>query len=374
MNLKVFLRWVFIFCSLFTAAIAHADWQVNMLPGATPVSRDMYFLHMTVFWICVGIGVVVFGVLIYSLIYHRKSKGAKAAHFHEHFGLEMAWAIIPFIILIVMAIPATKILMNMSNESNSDLTIKITGYQWKWKYEYLDQGIAFFSNLSTPNDQLSNQAAKGQWYLLEVDKPLVIPTHKKIRFLFTANDVIHSWWVPGLGIKRDALPGFINESWAFVDKPGTYRGQCAELCGTNHGFMPIVVQAVSETDFNKWVAQQTGEKIAAAVASTKKMTKEELMTQGKQIYDKTCAVCHKVDGSGTPPVFPAMNGSKVATGPLQAHLNIVLNGKPGTAMQAFGPQLNDAEIAAVITYERNAWNNKTGDVVQPTDVAAARNK
>lgn len=236
---------------------ANADWRMNMTAGVTPISHDVYALHMLSFFVCVGIGIIVFGVLAYTLFYHRKSKGVQAANFDENKKLEYAWAIIPFLILIIMAVPATIVLNRMNDMSAADLTIKITGYQWKWKYEYLDQGISFFSNLSTPQNQLNNQAAKGQWYLREVDHPLVVPIHEKIRFLMTSNDVIHSWWVPSLGIKRDALPGFINEAWARIDKVGTYRGQCAELCGTNHAFMPIVVQAVSEDDFNKWVSQQT---------------------------------------------------------------------------------------------------------------------
>ncbi len=359
---------------LFTTGIAHADWRVNMTSGATEISNSVYGLHMIVFWICVAIGVVVFSVLIYSLIMHRKSKGAVAAHFHEHMTLEIVWAIIPFIILVVMAVPATKLLMRMNDDSNADVTVKITGYQWRWKYEYLDQNISFFSNLATPQDQLSNKAPKGQWYLLEVDHPLVLPIHKKIRFLMTSTDVIHSWWVPALGVKRDALPGFINEAWARIDTPGTYRGQCAELCGTNHGFMPIVVQAVSEDDFEKWVQQQTGQQAQAAAAATQKMTKDDLMKKGEASYNTYCAACHKPDGSGMPPAFPALKGSKIATGPVADHLHIVLNGKPGTAMQAFGTQLTDDVIASIITYERNSWGNNTGDLVQPADVTAARKK
>lgn len=366
----IFRRILLMLMSLFVFPSAQADWNFNMSRGVTPISADVYSLHMTVFWICVAIGVVVFGVLIYSLIYHRKSRGVTAAQFHEHTTVEIIWGVIPFLILLVMAVPATKILMKMNDESDSELTIKITGFQWKWKYEYLDQGISYFSNLATPQDQLNNKALKGKWYLLEVDKPLIVPIHKKIRFLFTANDVIHSWWVPELGIKRDALPGFINEAWARIEKVGTYRGQCAELCGTNHGFMPIVVQAVTEDDFKNWVNQQASQN-AAAAATPQKMTKEELMAKGEKIYNTTCAVCHKVDGAGSPPVFPAMKGSKIATGPTKDHIHIVLNGKPGTAMQAFGTQLSDSDIAAVITYERNAFGNNVGDLVQPSDVTAA---
>lgn len=363
--------------ALFFSSYAFADWAVNMPQGATPISHSVYQLHMTIFWICVGIAVVVFGALIFALIFHRKSSGRPAALFHEHLGLEITWAVIPFIILIVMAIPATKILIEMNDEAHSDLTIKITGFQWRWKYEYLDQGISFFSNLATPQNQLNNLSPKGKWYLLEVDHPLVVPIHKKIRFLLTANDVIHSWWVPALGIKRDAMPGFINEAWANIEKPGVYRGQCAELCGTNHGFMPIVVVAVTQDDFNKWVAQQSSQQAqatAAAAAPPHNLTKEELMKKGEATYNATCAVCHKADGSGMPPVFPAMKGSKIATGPVAAHINMVLNGKPGTAMQAFGTQLSDTDIAAVITYERNAFGNNKGDLVQPADITAAKKK
>lgn len=230
--------------------------SINMTPGVTPMSRSIYDLHMTVFWICVAIGVVVFGVMIYSIIRHRKSAGYQAAKFHEHTWLEITWAIIPFIILVIMAVPATKTLIQMNDDSDSTVTIKITGYQWKWNYEYLDQGIKFFSNLSTSQDELNNLVPKNKWYLLEVDHPLVVPIDEKIRFLVTSNDVVHSWWVPALGVKRDALPGFINEAWTKIEKPGIYRGQCAELCGTNHGFMPIVVVAVTQPEFAAWVKQQ----------------------------------------------------------------------------------------------------------------------
>lgn len=353
-----------------------ADLQYNMPRGVTPLSHQIHNLHMTIFWICVAIGVVVFGVLLYSLVMHRKSRGYQAAQFHEHPVLEVTWAIIPFIILVAMAVPATTVLMRMEDYRNSEITIKVTGYQWKWKYEYLDQGISFFSNLSTPLDQIQNKVAKNPWYLLEVDHPLVVPVQKKIRLLVTSNDVIHSWWVPELGIKRDAIPGFIHEAWAIIEKPGTYRGQCAELCGVNHGFMPIVIEAKSDADFQQWVAsQKPGQpKQLPAVLSGKNWTKDELMKRGEQAYNTSCSVCHKVDGAGMPPTFPAMKGSKVATGPVSAHIDMVLNGKTGTAMQAFGTQLSDDDLAAIITYERNAWGNNTGDVVQPADIAKAKGK
>lgn len=369
--------WQFLVCSVvsFLSLPAYAEWQLNMPRGVTPISRDIFDLHMTVFWICVAIGVVVFSVMIYSLIMHRKSRGAKAAEFHEHTSLEIFWAVVPFLILVIMAVPATKVLMDMENTDDSDVTVKITGYQWKWQYEYLDQGISFFSNLSTPLEQFTNKAKKDRWYLLEVDRPLVLPIHKKVRFLVTAHDVIHSWWVPDFGIKRDAIPGFIHEAWARIDKPGIYRGQCAELCGVNHGYMPIVVKAVPDEQFKQWVVQeqQREQKRKAEAESSKVWTMAELMQKGQQSYNKYCAVCHKVDGSGMLPTFPAMKGSSVAVGkPISRHIDMVLNGVEGSAMQAFANQMSDTEIAAVVTYERNAWGNNTGDVVQPAAVKQQR--
>jgi cytochrome c oxidase subunit 2 len=361
-----------------TYSFAAPDSTVNMTPGVTPMSRDIYDLHMTIFWICVALGVVVFSVLFYSLLKHRKSLGVKPAKFHSHTYVEIMWAVVPTLILILMAIPATKVLMRMEDSSKADVNIKVTGYQWKWKYEYLDEGISFFSVLSTPYDQLHNKAPKGEHYLREVDNPLVVPIHKKIRFLVTSNDVIHSWWVPAFGIKRDAIPGFIHEAWARIDKPGIYRGQCAELCGVNHGFMPIVVDARTEADYETWVQQHRQQRAqTAVVAPPATLTKEELIQKGENIYNTTCSVCHKPDGSGMPPAFPALKGSKIATGAVANHIHIVVQGKPGTAMQAFGTQLSNDDIAAVITYERNSWGNAdtqkfgkdAGGVVQPSDVA-----
>lgn len=355
------------------------EWpKFNMTPGVTPISHSIYHLHMLIFYICVAIGVAVFGVLIYSLIKHRKSKGAKPADFHSSLTIELVWATIPFLILIVMAIPATRVLIRMNDTSHSVVNIKITGYQWKWQYEYLDYGIKFFSSLSTPLDQRASQSSKNEWYLLEVDHPLVVPIHKKIRFLVTANDVIHSWWVPALGIKRDAIPGFIYEAWAIIDHPGIYRGQCAELCGVNHGFMPIVVEAKTQADFEQWAATNAPSHLPQAPAAP--MTLDALMKEGEPLYGTTCSVCHKPDGSGMPPAFPALRGGKIAVGPATGHIDIVLHGKQGTAMQAFGPQLTDEQIAAIVTYERNSWgnNNKTqygsdaGGLVQPSDIAKAR--
>lgn len=362
---------------LCTSSAAATPSSYNLTPGVTPISQDIYKLHMAIFWVCVAIGIIVFTIIAVAIIKHRKSLGHKPAKFHSKLSLELTWIIIPFAILVVMAVPATLVLMRMSDEARADINIKITGYQWKWKYEYLDYGISFFSNLSTPQAQITGKQPKGKWYLLEVDKPLVVPIHKKIRFLVTANDVIHSWWVPALGVKRDAIPGFIHESWARIEKPGVYRGQCAELCGVGHGFMPIVVVAKTNADFKKWVAKETKQETMAEKTPTAAMTKKQLMAKGKKVYETTCAVCHKPDGSGTPPAFPALAGGKITTGRVKAHIDIVLNGKTGTAMQAFKNQLSVEQIAAVVTYERNSWGNDNqqkygkdaGGIVQPADVA-----
>lgn len=354
---------------------ASAEYGLNFPPPVTEVARDIYDLHMLIYYICVAIFVAVFGVMFYSIFAHRKSKGAKPAHFHESTTVEVVWTAIPFLILVAMAIPSTATLLKMDDTSAADLTVKITGYQWKWKYEYMDHDVGFFSNLATPRDQIDNYdgkgAEKGENYLLEVDEPMVLPVGKKVRFLITANDVLHAWWVPQLAIKKDAIPGFVNEMWTRIEEPGTYRGQCAELCGKDHGFMPVVVQAVSEDEFNAWVSKKKSEMVASAADAGKTWTKDELMARGEKVYAQ-CVACHGATGAGVPGVFPALAGSKIATGPLDAHIAIVLNGKPGTAMQAFGGQMNDADLAAVITYERNAFGNNTGDVVQPAQIKAAR--
>ncbi len=228
----------------------------NMHPGVTPISRDIFHLHMNIFWICIAIGLIVFAVMLYAIIFHRQSRHPVPAHFHESTTVEIIWTCIPFIILIAMAFPATQVLRRMDNTHDSELTIKITGLQWQWEYEYLGQNIKFLSKLATPLDQRNNRDIKNPYYLLEVDKPVVVPINTKIRFLTTSNDVIHSWWVPMLGIKRDAVPGYINEAWAIIEEVGTYRGQCAELCGENHGFMPIVVEAKSKSDYALWLSEQ----------------------------------------------------------------------------------------------------------------------
>ncbi|WP_067582116.1 cytochrome c oxidase subunit II [Endozoicomonas ascidiicola] len=347
-----------------------AEWEVNMTEGVTAVSRNIYGLHMTILMICVVIGLIVFGVMFYSIFKHRKSKGAVPQQFHESTLVEIAWTSIPFLILVLMAIPATKTLVDIYNTDEADIDIKITGYQWKWQYEYVGEDVSFFSNLSTPREEVTNVRTKNPNYLLEVDEPLVIPVGKKVRFLVTAADVIHSWWVPALAVKRDAIPGFINEAWTNIDVPGTYRGQCAELCGKDHGYMPIVVEAKSEADYEAWLVAKKEEAEKERELTDKVWSMEELMARGEQTYNKVCAVCHQVNGTGMPPLFPALKGSAMATETSQiaAHVDIVVNGKKGTAMQAFANQLSEVDIAAVVTYERNAWGNNTGEMVTPKEV------
>ncbi len=359
--------------TLIASHAALAEWGLNMTQGVTSISRQLYSLHMLVLWICVFIGIGVFGAIFYSIYHHRKSRGAKAAEFHESTVVEVVWTVIPFLILVGVAIPATKTLLYLEDTRDADVNIKVTGYQWKWKYDYLDEDISFFSNLApTSRDAISKDPSQVENYLLEVDNPIVVPVNKKIRFLITADDVIHAWWIPEFGVKQDALPGFINDAWAVIEEPGTYRGQCAELCGKDHGYMPIVVEAKSEADYRTWVAARKAAAAADAEAAGKTWTMEELMAKGETVYTTSCAACHQVNGEGLPGVFPAIKGSAIATEDLPAHVDIVLNGKAGTSMQAFGAQLSDTEIAAVLTYQRNAWGNDTGDVVQPTDIKAAR--
>ena len=357
----------------FAPAVAMADYRLNLHQGVTKISNEIYDLHMLVLWIVTIVGIGVFAVMIYSIINHRKSKGVKPATFHESTAVEVIWTIIPFVILVAIAVPATKTLLYMDDTSNSDLSIKVVGWQWKWEYDYVDNGVRFFSKLADASEKASKRGSgvdvtKVENYLLDVDKPMVVPVNKKVRLLITGNDVIHSWWVPQLGVKHDAIPGHINESWFKAEKVGVYRGQCAELCGQGHGFMPIVVKVVSENDYKGWVEEQKKAEQAAAAGSNKVFTKEELMKQGEQVYNANCAACHQPNGQGLPGVFPALAGSKVATGPKAEHIHTVVHGRPGTAMQAFGTQLKPAEIAAVITFERNSFGNHTGDIVQPSEI------
>lgn len=343
--------------------------QLNMSPGVTSSGQAIYDLHMAILWICVVIGVLVFGAMFYSIIYHRKSKGYKASNFHESTKVEIAWTVVPFFILIAMAVPATSTLIEVYDTDEAEMDILVTGYQWKWKYEYLNENgenVSFFSNLRTPQDEIYNTEEKGEHYLLEVDEPMVIPVDTKVRFLVTANDVIHSWWVPELAVKRDAIPGFINETWTRADKEGIYRGQCAELCGKDHGFMPVVVNVVSKEEYASWLEDKQAEaaEIKALMAQT--FTMDQLIERGKGVYQGRCAACHGMNGEGG--LGTAIAGSAVATGEIAGHLEIGINGVAGTAMQAFGGQLNDVDMAAVLTYQRNAFGNNMGDMVQPIDV------
>ncbi|MGB1321385.1 MAG: cytochrome c oxidase subunit II [Vibrio gallaecicus] len=359
---------------LFWSSAVWAESDYNMTQGVTEISGKVYDLHMLIFYICCAIALIVFGVMFYSIIHHRKSKGAVAAHFHESTKVEIIWTIIPILILIAMAIPATKTLIAMEDTSQSDLTIKITGSQWKWHYSYFGEDVEFFSLLATSDKQIEGIEEKGAHYLLEVDKPLVLPINRKVRFLMTSDDVIHSWWVPAFAVKKDTVPGFINEAWTKIDEPGVYRGQCAELCGRAHGFMPIVVQAMEEDDFDAWLVKQKEEaaiaKQQAQEALGSSLTMDELYAEGETIYNARCAVCHQVNGEGITGAFPAIKGSAIALGDLSTHLDTIVYGRPGTAMQAFDAQLSEKEIAAVVTYQRNAWGNDTGDVVQASDVNA----
>ena len=358
----------------FLAPLAAAQNQVNMSPGVTEIGADIFELHMLIMWICVVIGVAVFAVMFYSIYAHRKSKGHQASQFHESTKVEVAWTVVPFLILIAMAVPATSTLLEVYDNDEAELDILITGYQWKWKYEYLEESgepVAFFSNLATSQEEIYNTDKKGDNYLLEVDEPLVIPTNTKVRFLITANDVIHSWWVPEIAVKRDAIPGFINEAWTRVPEEGIYRGQCTELCGAYHGFMPVEVHAVSTEEFDAWMAAKRGAAAAQTQLAMQTLSVDDLMDQGKVVYDSACLACHGAQGQGG--IGNAIAGSAVVMGDLSNHMAVVAKGVSGTAMQAFGGQLNDVEMAAVLTYQRNAFGNNTGDVVQPGDITGMKN-
>jgi cytochrome c oxidase subunit 2 len=392
------------FATLLVPVASFADYHVDILPPVTSISREIYALHWGILYVCVAIFVIVFGAMFWSIFKHRRSMGAKAAQFHENTTIEVIWTIVPFVILIGMAYPATKTVLDMKDASNSDMSVKITAYQWKWEYDYQQDGVKFFANLSTPRDQVDEYhgkagAKKNENYLLEVDNMMVVPVGKKVRLLITSNDVIHGWYVPQLGVNQYGIPGFIKDAHFTVEKPGIYRGQCSQICGKEHGFMPIVVDARSPEQYAAWVkemkARQPAPEIlprpapepgapgaqaaagatpaAAAPAAdpNKKWTLDELKGQGEKVYAANCAACHQPTGKGMPPAFPALDGSKVATGPKAGHIGIVMKGKPGTAMASFA-HLADADIAAVITYERNSWGNKTGDAIQPAEIAAAR--
>ena len=355
---------------------ASAAWELNLPVGVTPLSAIVYDLHMLILWICVLIGVVVFGVMFYSIFRHRKSRGYQAAHFHHSAFAEIAWTVIPCIILVGMAIPSTTTLIEMEDTSEPDMTLKVTGYQWKWRYDYLDDDLTFYSNLAPESRraiyEVGGPEERAERYLLEVDNPVVLPTDRKVRILLTADDVIHAWWVPELGQKKDAIPGFVNEIWTRIEEPGTYRGQCAELCGKDHGFMPIVVIAKPEEEYRAWVEKQKQAQAQARSAALREWTRPELMARGEAVYASACAGCHQLDGGGVPSHTASIAGSTVVTGDLGEHLRVVLEGRTGTAMRAFASELDDVELAALMTYQRNAFGNATGDLVQPAAVAVAR--
>jgi cytochrome c oxidase subunit 2 len=347
--------------------------EINLQPPVTKIAEELYSLHTFMLILCTVIFVGVFGVMFYSIFAHRKSKGHKAAHFHESTTVEIIWTIVPFIIVVLMALPATKTVVAMKDTSNADLTVKVTGYQWKWGYDYVKgpgEGISFLSTLSTPRAEVDGRQPITDTYLQEVDNPLVVPVNKKIRIITTANDVVHSWYVPAFGVKQDAIPGFVRDTWFKAEKVGTYRGFCTELCGKEHAFMPVVVQVLSDDDYAKWVDDQKKKMAASADDPNKTYTLAELTERGAKVYAANCAVCHQPTGKGAGQ-FPALDGSKIANGPIAQHVSIVLKGKG--AMPSWAPTLNDVEIASVITFERNSWGNHTGDVLQPKQVADARN-
>lgn len=351
--------------------------QLNLPMGVTEISRDIVWLHWLMLVICLVIFVAVFGVMFYSIWAHRKSKGHKAATFHEHVGVEIAWTVIPFLIVIGMALPATRTVVAMKDTSGSDMTIKVTGYQWKWGYEYVDgqaKGVSFLSNMSTPLAQIENREPKGPFYLMEVDNPLVVPVGKKVRLQITAGDVIHAWAVQSLGVKQDAIPGFLRDTWFRADVPGTYRGQCSELCGKEHAFMPIVVEVLPEAEYVAWADGQQKILAQGKVDPNKVWSQQELVTAGTKLYGSMCISCHQANGAGIPGAFPALDGSKIVKGPKAENIAILLKGKSGTAMQSFA-QLSDPEIASLITYSRQSWGNGGNGqdaVVMPADIKAAR--
>ncbi|CAL95920.1 conserved hypothetical cytochrome c oxidase,subunit II [Azoarcus olearius] len=349
--------------------------RFNLQPPVTEIAAHIYDMHTLMLLLCLLIFIGVFGVMFWAVIHHRKSRGATAAHFHENTAVEIAWTVAPVLILLGMAWPATRTVIAMKDTSEADITVKVTGYQWKWGYDYLQgegEGIRFLSALSTPRDQIEGKAPKGENYLVEVDNPMVVPAGKKIRVITTANDVIHAWWVPAFGAKQDAIPGFIRDTWFRTDKEGVYRGSCAELCGREHAFMPIEVHVVSAEAYTAWVAKQRAGAAALSADDSREWALAELVARGQKVFAANCQACHQENGKGLPPAFPPLDGSALVLGDKNGQIDVVLHGRPGTAMAAFGPQLSDADLAAVITYTRNSWSNATGEAVQPADIKAGR--
>ena len=349
-----------------------SDWDaLNMREGVTQVSRDVFELHMLIFYICVAIGAVVFSVMFYSLFRYTKKRNPNPSTFHESTKLEVAWTVVPFLILIAMAVPASKTLTEIYDDEEGEINIQVVGYQWKWEYKYLEDDINFFSNLSTDQDEIYNLVPKGENYLLEVDEPLIIPVDTRVRFLITANDVIHSWWVPDFAIKQDAIPGFINTAWTRAEETGIYRGNCTELCGKNHGFMPVVVKVVEKDEYNDWVLAKKEEAIKLAELTEKEWSLAELTQRGEGVYQKNCVACHQMNGEGLPPIFPALAGSDIVMFDKGRNVEILMEGVQGAAMQSFANQLSEVDMAAVITYTRQAWGNAEngdGEYVVPSDI------
>lgn len=361
-------------------------WGLNLPQGVTSLSREVYDLHMLVFWIVCVIGIVVFAGIGYSVWKFRKSRGAVAATWHHSTAVEILWTVVPFLILLVIAVPATRTMIAIEDTSEYDMTIKVTGYQWLWQYEYLDEGVSFYSRLHPDSDRARQRNADirpqdVENYLLDVDNPLVLPTNTRVRFLLTANDVIHSWWVPELGWKQDAIPGFINEAWAMIDEPGIYRGQCAELCGRDHGFMPIVVVAKEQSDYLAWLDEQARPTNGVAIANGEQPAADvvepvlaagdpELMELGASVYGAECASCHMPEGQGMG-IFPALAGNARLVDDPDWLADVLLNGVAGTAMAAFSGRLNDNEIAGVMNYIRSNWGND-GEPVEPVSIRDLR--
>lgn len=360
--------------------------QLGMQPPVTQIGAEVYSLHNWMMLVCLIIFIGVFGVMFYSVFRHRKSLGHKAATFHESTAVEIAWTVVPFLIVIGMALPATRTVIAMKDTSNPDLTIKVTGMQWKWGYDYLKgegEGISFLSALSTPRDQVGAPGVaptepRGDNYLLEVDNEMVVPVNKKIRLVLTANDVIHSWTIPAFAVKQDAIPGFVRDTWFRAEQTGTYRGSCVELCGKEHAFMPIVVKVVSQDEYTAWVGAQKAKMAAAAENPNKVWTLDELKTRGEKVYATDCVACHQANGKGVPGTFAPLDGSPVVNGPKAEQIEVLLNGKHSGKYSAEMPswkQLSDTDIAAVITYTRNNWSNHAAEnIVQPAEVLAARSK
>jgi len=402
MHLKHLRALAVLLASLPVSLACFASYDVDIMTPVTPMSRDSYNLHWGILWVCVAIFFIVFGAMFWSIFKHRKSRGAVAAQFHENTTIEIVWTIVPFVVLIGMAYPATRTMIEMKDPSGADMAVKITAYQWRWEYDYQQDGVKFVSNLATPRDQIENYdgpgAPKNDNYLLEVDNPMVVPVGKKVRLLITSNDVIHGWYVPQVGVNQYGIPGFIKEAWFEIDRPGIYRGQCSQICGKEHAYMPIVVDARPPEQYEAWVKEQkakmpaapapaaapaqvaaAGAPAAAAAAPAggapakpgATLTLAELKAKGEKVYMANCSACHQPTGKGMPPAFPALDGSKTVNGPKAAHIATVVKGRPGTAMASWA-HLSDDDIAAVVTYERNSWGNKTGDAIQPAEVAAAR--